>query len=250
VASPAVGTVRVGCSGWSYADWRGPVYPPDLPARRWLEEYATRFDTVELNSTHYRLPSPSTVEAWAAEAPDGFCFAVKLGRFGSHRKKLKDPEPWLANHLDRVRRLGPHLGPNLVQLPPRWHRDVPRLDDFLAAAPTDVRWAVEVRDPSWLHDDVFATLQAHGAALCLHDLLPDHPHLRTAGWTYVRFHGPDALARPYHGRYGGRRLWRWADRLGAWRDEGTDVVAYFNNDVGAAAVADAAWLRDRLAPTA
>ena len=126
---------------------------------------------------------------------------------------------------------------------------MPRLDDFLAAAPTDLRWAVEVRDPSWLHDDVFAVLEAHGAALCLHDLLPDHPRLRTTSWTYVRFHGPDAPARPYRGRYGGRRLWRWADQLGEWADDGTDVVAYFNNDFDAAAVADAEWLRGRLVPS-
>jgi uncharacterized protein YecE (DUF72 family) len=173
---------------------------------------------------------------------------VKVGAFGSHRRKLREPETWLPNHLDRVRRLGRSLGPNLVQLPPRWHRDAERLDHVLTVAPDDVRWAVELRDASWVHDEVFAVLERHGAALCLHDLLPDQPWVRTADWTYVRFHGPRAVEEPYHGRYTGRRLWRVADRLADWRDEGVDVYAYFNNDWHGEAVRDAAWLRDRLAP--
>ena len=77
-----------------------------------------------------------------------------------------------------------------MQLPPRWKRNVARLDEFLALLPTTMRWAVELRDPSWLHDDVFEVLRRHGAALCIHDLLADHPFELTTDWTYVRFHGP------------------------------------------------------------
>jgi len=239
-------TARVGCSGWVYRDWRGLVYPTDLPQRRWFEHYATRFDTVEINNTFYRLPTEEAVDGWRDQAPEGFCYALKVGQFGSHRKKLKDAAAWLPRHLERVERLDGALGPNLLQLPPRWRRDVGRLEEFFAAAPDHLRWAVELRDPSWLHDDVFEVLRRHGAALCLHDLLPGHPWELTADWTYVRYHGPDAVHRPYHGRYGGRRLWRSAERLGAWLDQGCDVYAYFNNDVGAAAVQDAEWLRERL----
>ena len=237
------GRVRVGCSGWSYDDWRGLVYPEDLPHRRWFAHYANTFDTVELNTTFYRLPKTETVESWRQAAPEDFSYAVKVGQFGSHRKKLRDPQGWLTNHLDRVDRLGSHLGPNLLQLPPRWRRDVARLDAFLAAAPRRIRWAVELRDASWLHDDVFAVLARHGAALCIHDLLPDHPWERTADWTYVRFHGPAATVRPYVGRYTGRRLHRAADRLAGWAAAGCDVFAYFNNDHEAAAWSDATWLR-------
>ena len=106
----------------------------------------------------------AAVEAWQRQAPDGFTFAVKFGQFGSHRKKLRDAREWLPNHLDRAERLGAHLGPTLVQLPPRWRRDVGRLDEFLTIAPKTMRWAVEVRDPSWLHNDVFDVLRKHGAA--------------------------------------------------------------------------------------
>lgn len=237
---------RVGCSGWMYKDWRGIVYPQALPQRAWFAHYAALFDTVEINNTFYRLPPPSTVEHWAAQAPPGFTYAVKLGQFGSHRMKLRDAARWLPNHLDRVERLGSSLGPNLVQLPPRWQRNTERLDELLSAAPKTMRWAVELREPSWLHDDTFAVLARHNAALCIHDLLADHPWELTADWTYLRFHGPDALTRKYWGRYDGRRLWRTADRLGALLDEGLDVYAYFNNDYQGHAVRDATWLRDRL----
>jgi uncharacterized protein YecE (DUF72 family) len=222
------------------------VYPADAPARTWFSHYAERFDTVELNSTFYRLPAVSTAEGWAAQAPPGFCFAVKVGQFGSHRMKLRDAASWLPNHLDRVDRLGPHLGPNLLQLPPRWKRDLGRLEEFLVAAPRRIRWAVELREPSWIHDETFDLLARHGAALCVHDLLAAHPWERTADWTYVRFHGPRALEDPYHGRYDGRRLAPVARRLQAWIDEGTDVYAYFNNDYDGHAVQDAEWLRRRL----
>jgi uncharacterized protein YecE (DUF72 family) len=240
------GQLRVGCSGWQYKDWRGIVYPTEIPQRRWFEHYQSLFDTVELNSTFYRLPSQESVERWAAVAQPGFLYAVKLGAFGSHRMKLRDPSGWIGNHLDRVERLGEHLGPNLVQLPPRWKRNVERLDEFLSVAPTHLRWAVELREASWLHDDVFEVLHKHGAALCIHDLLASHPFQLTTDWTYVRFHGPDALARPYHGSYGADRLDRWATTLGALLDDGVDVYAYFNNDWYGHAVTDAVYLRQAL----
>ena len=223
------------------------MYPQEARTSEWFGLYTEQFRTVEINNWFYRLPGAAQVEAWAAAAPRGFVFAVKLGQFGSHRKKLSDAKSWLPNHLDRAERLGSHLGPTLVQLPPRWRRNVDRLEEFLSVAPSSMRWAVEMRDPSWLHDDVFALLERYGAALCIHDLLPGHPWIRTTNWTYVRFHGPDADKRRYHGRYGGRRLWRVADRLGTWLDDGADVYAYFNNDYHGDAVLDAHWLDDRLA---
>ena len=218
------------------------VYPESLPQKKWFEYYATKFDTVEINNTFYRLPPVSTVEQWAKQAPPDFTYAVKLGGFGSHRMKLRDAASWLPNHLDRVCRLGSHLGPTLVQLPPRWKRNTERLDEFLTTAPADLRWAVELREASWLHDDVFNVLAKHGAALCIHDLLADHPWPLTTDWTYVRFHGPDALTRKYYGRYTMRRLRAPAERLRAWLDDGVDVYAYFNNDYEGYAVQDAAAL--------
>ncbi len=218
--------IRIGCSGWNYAHWRnGVFYPPRLPSRRWLDFYAQHFDTVEVNNTFYRLPPPSTVEGWAAQAPPGFRYALKLGQFGSHRMKLKDAASWLPNHLDRVERLGKAAGPTLVQLPPRWRRNPERLDEFLAVAPKRYRWAVELREGSWLHEEVYEVLRRHRAALCIHDLLADHPWELTTDWTYIRFHGagPD-------GDYSPELLDLWAERIGGFLAGGADAWVYFNND--------------------
>jgi uncharacterized protein YecE (DUF72 family) len=240
------GHARVGCSGWVYDDWRGVVYPRSAPKRTWFAEYARLFDTVELNTTFYRLPTIGAVMGWSEQAPPGFLYALKLGAFGSHRMKLRDAGSWLPNHMERAALLGPTLGPTLVQLPPRWRRNAGRLDEFLDVAPHSMRWAVELRDPTWLHDDVFEVLRRHGAALCLHDMLPDHPWILTTNWTYVRFHGPDAVSHKYVGRYTGRGLRRRADQLRGWLTGGTDVFAYFNNDYHGYAVQDAQWLRGAL----
>jgi uncharacterized protein YecE (DUF72 family) len=241
-----VSVARVGCSGWVYKHWRGPVYPPDLPAKRWFEHYAGLFDSVEINNSFYRLPTEAAAEGWAAQAPDGFVYTLKLGQFGSHRMKLKDAGSWLPNHLDRVERMGATAGPTLVQLPPRWKRNAERLDEFLSVAPKQLRWAVELREPSWLHDEVYDVLRRHGAALCIHDLLAGHPWERTTDWTYVRFHGPRATEAAYQGRYGPDGLTCAAEQLSDWLAEGCDVYAYFNNDDSGYAVEDAQWLRDRL----
>lgn len=161
--------------------------------------------------------------------------------------KLRDARSWLPRHLERAERLGEHLGPNLVQLPPRWRCDPDRLDEFLTVAPSGRRWAIELRDRTWLVDDVFEVLARHRAALCIHDLLDDHPWERTTDWTYVRFHGPTARSVPYRGRYGPGRLAPIAERLTGWLAEGTEVYAFFNNDYDGHAVVDAETLRGLLA---
>lgn len=248
-AGPGAGRALVGCSGWSYPHWKGVVYPAGLSRKDWFAHYASLFGTVEVNNTFYQLPRPETFRSWAAQAPPGFVYALKVNRFGTHRMKLKSPSSWLPVHLERAVLLGEALGPNLLQLPPRWKRDTPRLAEFFelaealeaeleAGAPKRLRWAVEVRDRSWLHDSTYEVLAAHQAALCWHDLLAGHPWLRTAGWAYARFHGPGAPAGKYAGDYGEERLAGIARQLSSWLQEGCDVFAYFNNDQGGAAVRD------------
>jgi uncharacterized protein YecE (DUF72 family) len=254
VTSPVAsrGKAYVGCSGWSYTHWRGTVYDASLRPKDWFSDYAQRFRTVEVNNTFYRLPEPATFKAWRAQAPAGFVYALKVNQYGTHRRRLRQPEAWLGNFVERAMLLGPNLGPNLVQLPPRWRRDPDRLAEFLEVATSgrfgtaELRWAVEFRDPSWLHEDIYQLLRQYKVALCVHDLLPDHPWLMTASWAYCRFHGPSALSRKYSGDYGPERLAKPAHTLSQWQGDGCDVYAYFNNDEGGAAVRDAAWLEDRL----
>jgi uncharacterized protein YecE (DUF72 family) len=236
------GRARIGTSGYQYDHWRRRFYPSALPKRCWFEHYAAHFDTVEINASFYRLPAAAVFDAWREAAPAGFCFALKFSRYGSHLKKLADPERTLALFLERARRLRDRLGPVLVQLPPHWGPDPERLAGFLAAAPKDVRFAFEFRDAGWLCEPVFELLRANGAALCVHDLLPRHPREPTADWCYLRFHGTRS-----GGCYTPRFLSAEARRIASDLARGRDVYAYFNNDLGGHAVANALALRRALA---
>lgn len=219
------GRLRVGTSGYHYAHWRGVFYPEELREKEWLDYYVTRFDTVEINNTFYHLPTPEAFDHWREHAPVGFCYALKFSRYGSHIKRLKDPAQPIKMFLGRARRLKEFLGPILVQLPPRWGVNPERLAGFLRAAPRRCRWAFEFRDQSWLCEEVYALLRAHDAALCIHDMLADHPRKLTAHWTYLRFHGTN-----YSGCYSRQALAREAEWIRGYLKEGLDVYAYFNND--------------------
>jgi uncharacterized protein YecE (DUF72 family) len=235
------GTFRVGTSGFHYEHWKGVFYPEDLPKSRWFSHYVRNFDTVELNNTFYRLPSASTFDAWKKQAPKNFCYALKFNRYGSHLLRLKRPRPTIGKFLGVAKRLGKFLGPVLVQLPPRWNVNIPRLESFLAAAPRAVRWAVEFRDSRWLCPEVFAILERHRAALCIHDMIEDHPRTVTATWTYLRYHGEH-----YGGSYTPQRLAADARWIRNQLASGKDVYVYFNNDAQGYAVRNAADLKRRL----
>jgi uncharacterized protein YecE (DUF72 family) len=244
---PSRAFARVGCSGWQYKHWRGVFYPVDMPARRWFDHYTTVFDTVEVNNSFYRLPEAATFETWKERAPRRFLFAVKASRFLTHMKKLKDPEQPLERLFDRARHLGSHLGPVLYQLPPGWKLDVSRLEHFLHALPRDARHVIELRDPSWYDDRVFAMLEQRGVALCLHDMEGSATARERVGpFVYVRFHGATGT---YSGSYSNECLRSWAVWLrDQWRS-GADVYAYFNNDAGGHAPQDALTLRRYLEET-
>lgn len=232
------GRLRVGTSGYQYDHWVGDLYPESLPRSEWFARYARTFDTVEINNTFYGLPGPETFDAWRDRAPGDFLYALKFSRYGTHMKHLKDSADTIGTFLERARRLEDRLGPILVQLPPSWHVDVNRLRTFLDAAPGDLRWSVELRDPSWLCDDVFTVLREAGAALCIHDLVDDHPREVTADWVYLRYHG-----HRYEDGYSHQKLTAEAARASRHLRKGRDVFAYFNNDLGGHAVHDASDFR-------
>jgi uncharacterized protein YecE (DUF72 family) len=242
----ADGRVRVGTSGYMYGHWRGVLYPPGLARADWLARYAESFDTVELNGTFYGLPARDTVRRWRERVPGDFLFAAKMSRYGTHLKRLREPAGWLTRFFDALEPLGSQLGPVLIQLPPRWRRDLGRLTDVLAALPGERRFAMEFRDPDWLHESVFDALRARDIALCIHDLVEDHPWVVTADWTYLRFHGPSRVRR-YTGRYSAQALMTAAQWMGEQARSGRDVYAYFDNDTAGAAVKDARRLLRYLA---
>jgi uncharacterized protein YecE (DUF72 family) len=232
------GELRIGTSGYHYDHWKGVFYRDDLPKAEWFSHYARQFDTVEINNTFYRLPEASTFDAWRRQAPQRFCYALKFSRYGSHIVRLKKPKSTIGRFLRRADRLGEFLGPILVQLPPNWKADPERLAAFLKAAPMNYRWAVEFRDPRWLCQEVFAILHEHDSALCIHDLIEDHPRRVTSGWVYLRFHGDR-----YSGSYSSEKLKAEARWIKQQLASGKDVFAYFNNDAQGYAVENALDLR-------
>jgi uncharacterized protein YecE (DUF72 family) len=237
--------VRVATSGWQYQDWRGPVYPKDVPQRLWLEWYASLFDTVEVNNAFYRLPERTTFEQWRDRTPAEFVFAVKVSRYLTHVRRLQSPEEPVARFLDRAQGLGAKLGPVLLQLPPTLRADPALLGETLALFAKRawrVRVVVEPRHDSWFTDQTRSVLAHHNAALCWVDRLgrPVTPLWRTADFGYLRMHEGRASPRP---RYGHRALATWRRRLGEAFAEGEEVFVYFNNDHAAAAVFDAQAFR-------
>jgi uncharacterized protein YecE (DUF72 family) len=224
-----VKAVRVGCSGWQYDSWRGRLYPDREPKRRWLEIYAQRFDTVEVNSTFYRLARRDAVAGWVRQTPPEFLFAVKASRYLTHIKRLAGIEEGIKRFYEPIEPLieSGRLGPVLWQLPENFHRDDARLAGLLELLPAG-RHTVEFRHASWFVPEVMDALRAHDVALTIghHPKRPFQSLEATADWRFVRFHYG---ARGRAGNYSRREIEEWAARIDQWRAH-TEVYAYFNND--------------------
>jgi uncharacterized protein YecE (DUF72 family) len=224
-----VNAARVGCSGWNYRDWKGDFYPEGLAAKHWLESYAERFDTVEVNTTFYRLAKRDAVARWVEQTPPEFLFTVKASRYMTHMKRLQDLEPAIKRFYEPLQPLvdAGRLGPVLWQLPGNFERDDGRLAHALELLPPG-RHAFEFRHPSWFAPAVLDRLRDEGIALVVgdHPERPFQPHELTADWTLVRFHWG---RRGRRGNYSETEIATWARRLAQWRRH-ADVYAYFNND--------------------
>jgi uncharacterized protein YecE (DUF72 family) len=270
------GHVLVGTSGWLYEHWNDRFYPRALPRKLRLWYLAHEFPTVEVNGTFYGLSHPRTFELWQKSVPDDFVFALKGSRYITHMLKLRHHEAPLANFFAQgLLLLGRKLGPILWQLPPSLAFDRERARAFLGALPRDLaaaerlarrhdhrldgrsslravdgrarplRHAVEVRHATWLDEAALLLLADEGVALVTADTADRHPLSleRTADFAYLRLHGGRVL---YRSRYTDEELDDWADLVASWRDVGSDVYVYFDNDDKAYAPEDARRLGDRL----
>lgn len=246
-STPRLSGVHIGTSGWTYDHWAGRFYPAGLSRGRWRDHYVSQFDTVELNASFYRWPGLRPFESWGRSLPDGFRMSVKASRWLSHGRRLNDPEGAWADRLRAaVQALGAHAGVVLVQLPDTVERDDQRLDAFLSRT-AGFQVAMELRHPSWDHDEVGAILSRHGAAYVLTHGTGLHTVVRTtAPFVYCRWHGPTTQPL-YAGSYSEEELRTWADHIRGWREEGREVWGYFDNDGSAHAPANARALIDLLA---
>ena len=209
-----------------------------MPARDYLAHYSSHFRCLEVNNTFYRLPLETTLTRWRDSTPDGFVFAVKASRFITHIKRLEEPGATVSTFLERVRCLGPKLGPVLFQLPARFPFNGDRLDAFCEVLDKSVRCAFEFRDPDWFRPETCDILKRHGMAFCIWDFAGlQSPDAVTADFVYVRLHGP--LKEPYRGAYPGSSLEERAEGIRLWLGEGRAVFVFFDNTMEGDAVKDA-----------
>jgi uncharacterized protein YecE (DUF72 family) len=240
--------VRVGCSGWQYDSWRGRLYPERCPKRRWLEVYAEHFDTVEVNSTFYRLARREAVAGWVQQTSPEFLFAVKASRYLTHIKRLAGIEEGIKRFYEPIEPLieAGRLGPVLWQLPENFHRDDARLSGLFELLPAGLH-TIEFRHASWFAPEVMTLLREHGVALTIgdHPSRPFQSYDATADWRFIRFHYG---ARGRAGNYSATEIAQWAVRISRWR-RSESVYVYYNNDWNSYAPANAGLLMRRLRST-
>jgi len=240
--------IRVGCSGWQYRDWRGGLYPEGLPTTRWLERYSEEFETVEVNSTFYRLASRDAVARWVDQTPPGFTFAAKASRYLTHVRRLRDIEQGIHRYYERIMPLveADRLGPIVWQFPATFRREADALERVattLQLVPPG-RHCFEFRHESWFAEEVYSLLREHDAALVIgdHPRWPFQARELTTDWTLVRLHYGH---RGRRGNYSQTELDEWARRIAEWRRR-AEVLVYFNNDWEGFAVENARSLKRRL----
>lgn len=243
-------SVYIGTSGFSYKGWHERFYPEDLKQADLLSFFSQNFNAVEINSSFYHLPLRKTVQKWVGVTPAGFRFCMKVSRFITHQKKLVDSADYVPAFIDAIQDVAGKKGPLLLQLPPSLKPQFDRLDDTLRAFRENGhghRWpiAVEFRHPDWYGAELNALLDRHGAGLVLHDMPGSEVYESSQNlrFIYMRFHGPTG---DYGGRYGARRLKKFAKILGEARENGKTIYAFFNNDRDGYAIEDARTLRAML----
>jgi len=235
----ATARVRIGTQGWNYDAWVGPFYPLGTRPAEYLGVYGRAFDTVEVDSTFYAVPPASTVRGWADRTPAGFVFALKMPQEVTHERRFRDSVDVETAFFERIRVLGPKLGPVLIQLGPAFApSELPALSAFLRRAPTDIRLAVEFRQRAWIHDSVLATLAEHNVAVAMVDsrfvprktmlALTERP---TADFAYLRWMGPNRDLVDYSRLQvdRSRETETWAHVLAPLAARVETVYGYFNN---------------------
>jgi uncharacterized protein YecE (DUF72 family) len=230
--------IFLGTQGWNYEGWVGPFYPPGSKTKETLSLYANVFDTVEVDSSFYAIPSENSVKGWAARTPSNFKFSLKLPSEITHTNRLRDSQALLELFIQRVSLLEHKLGCVLIQLPPDFSpNEQTAFGNFIDLLPAQPQFAVEFRDANWLSSDTINTLARKNVALTLTDsrwvhrtlsfkFIEDYP----ADFAYVRWLGPRDLtdySRIQLDR--SKELAQWGEAFAALKDKVTQIYGYFNN---------------------
>jgi uncharacterized protein YecE (DUF72 family) len=240
--------VFIGTSGWSYKHWHGIFYPEDLKPDKYLEFYTTKFNCVELNSCFYHLPVKKTVTGWMNRTPESFMFCPKLSRYITHRTKLLNVDEALQKFFEVFEGMKGKLGPVLIQLPPQLSYDEPRIRYFIELLQSEYnqyRFAIEIRNKTWINDRFSDLLSQNGVAFVTADSGNRYPYHEaiTTDFVYLRLHGREQLYASY---YTENDLRQYTEKISGWLNDGKKVWVFFNNDFHGYAVKNAEMLRAKL----
>jgi uncharacterized protein YecE (DUF72 family) len=211
--------ILIGTSGFSYPEWKGTFYPPELPSKKYLSFYANHFQTTEINNSFYRTPNTKTIEGWYNEVPAEFSFTLKLNQNITHRKKLKGVQEEMDYFLEVASHLQEKLGTILVQLPPYFKKDTVVLEQFVEAYSKKARLAFEFRHETWKDPETYSILRNHHCAWGVVEA-EDQPAVReiTADFCYMRLRKGD---------YTKQELQEWGNWI---RQQSVDVYCYLKHD--------------------
>jgi len=241
-----IGKVYIGTSGWSYKHWRGLFYPVGLAASQQLPFYSSNFDTTEINSSFYRLPSPETVHHWTESVDKSFRFCPKISRWITHAKKLNDPETSVPRFFDVFDPFRKSCGPVLIQLPEKLTFNPEKAAHFFSFLHRNYRdwtFSLEARHASWMSQEALDLLKKSNAGWVIADSGQRwaSSEIITARHIYLRFHGPDGS---YATGYPDAVLKTYARKCSAWLNQGHDLWIFFNNDIHGYAIQNAIRLRE------
>jgi len=232
---PRKGLVKifVGCTGWSMKEWVGNVYPPKTKSKDYLKFYGNQFNTIELNTTHYRIPTPETIDKWKKATPIDFRFCPKVVQQVSHARDMGIGSGLLIDFCESIRPLEERLGPCFMQLPPYWGSDrYAQLDTFLKNWPAEIRLAIEVRHPSWFEnpeetEKLLSLLRAYHVGAVITDVAGRRDVLHqgvTTNFAMIRWVGNGLIESDYS------RLDDWIKRLAIWIDQGIHEIYFFTHE--------------------
>lgn len=224
---------HIGTMGWSYDFWVGNFYPPDTKPQDFLVEYSKYFNTVEIDSTFYRIPYERTVKKWRDQTPPDFLFSAKFPERITHEKMLRASKDDLEFFIRNISFLEDKLGPLLLQFPYSFKvKEFDVLKDFLSILPERQRYAVEVKHKSWFKEGFYAMLKEKNVALASVDTPWMHElNEVTADFSYLRWEGNRKKIKGTTGmieRERGTEINEWAEKIKGLIDGSIEIFGYFS----------------------
>jgi uncharacterized protein YecE (DUF72 family) len=225
--------LRVGCSGWSYQDWVGPFYPRNTEAKDYLRLYSSVFNTVEIDSSFYRMPNQFMINLWKRSTPESFLFSAKVPKKITHDAKLRDTTQLMSYLYSTMKGLGTRMGPLIIQLPPsfKYEKDFVALQTFVSELDAKFKHAIEFRHKSWFRQDIYSLLEKNNVAFCWAvSQYVETPRVLTADFIYARMVGDRSITK-FDGIQKDKsgQIIKMKDDLQKAIDDVDDAFLFFNN---------------------